>query len=774
MEIHTQPFDICIVCALYEEAEAVLDEFSTRCSVSFTKEFSGMDRYAYQHTTIQNKLEEPLTVLVTWLSDIGPSQTGLDLKPFLHEFRPRFMAMTGICAGYRQKVKLGDLVVAQYAYHYEEGKIIRESERPSRHLPEMKTADPTSQVIQYARGFDGWKKPVREMKRNKLHRQLKANEEPRCVVEPMASGMAVRGDDPFPELREKYNRNTVALDMEAATFYRALRAVPHIHALVVKGVCDYADMRKNDAYHDYAARASAVYLLSFIQEYVTEQSMPRWNAPPSTSRVGPSGVWNISHTRNPHLVDLYLKNVVAITRQLPWGYLPGDFTSELEIDDVYVLPRLSSKEYRRVSVADEWLEREIIRQSGQSQKKEEKNRRPILRAEKPSYSSLYEIVQSGANATLLGYMGSGKSMAASYIALRLAKGEGQSIFGLSKPKIPILLRLGRMRETPASDLITFAIENAIANLDHATALKDILRQEWNTGNVLLILDALDEFRGEMQWISDEIVRLGNKDLNGSSVLLTSRPNAYRSVRLVGLKAFTLEELQREEMFEFIETWTKAFLKITGRTDLNARDHAKSLTNEIGRQSLVQEIASNQLLLTVLTILSLRPGGIRLDRVTEAGLLDGYVTDLIERERSKGAEAPNKYGTDLLRIVFSYTGFEVQRAQSGMSSGICTKSTLLKMLSGSKYLRSLDDPSAIADAVLKFWLDTGLIQQTDDAARSIRFRHQAFQYLGAALTMTYQSEKRLAEILDDVETNLEWADVRRLYFGLKAHTQSLLE
>ncbi|MFL5698526.1 MAG: hypothetical protein ACJ797_15675 [Ktedonobacteraceae bacterium] len=278
---HTQSFDICVVCALYEEAEAVLDEFSMRCGVSFTKAFSGMDRYAYQHTTIQNKQGEPLTVLVTWLSNSGPTQTGLDLKPFLHEFHPRFVAMTGICAGYREKVKLGDLVVAQYAYYYEEGKIIREPAGSSRHLPEMKTADPTSQVIQYARGFDGWKKPVREMKRHKLklNPQLRATEEPSCVVAPMASGMAVRGDDPFPWLREKYNRNTVALDMEAATFYRALRDVPQIHALVVKGVCDYADMTKDDAYHDYAARVSAIYLLSFIQEYVTAQTMPRHDVP---------------------------------------------------------------------------------------------------------------------------------------------------------------------------------------------------------------------------------------------------------------------------------------------------------------------------------------------------------------------------------------------------------------------------------------------------------------------------------------------------------------
>ncbi len=299
MEKRIRSFDICIICALYEEAEAVLNEFSTRCNVSFSKKFSGMDHYAYQHTTIWNKRGEPLTILVTWLSDSGPTQTGLDLKPFLHEFHPRFVAMTGICAGYKRKVKLGDLVVAQYAYSYEEGKITKETEGSSLHQLEMKTADPTSQVIQYAKGFENWKEPVREMKRKKLNRQLKANEEPRCIVAPMASGMAVRGDDPFPWLREKYNRNTVALDMEAATFYRAFRAVPHIHALVVKGVCDYADMDKNDAYHDYAARASAVYLLTFIQEYVTEQTMPQRNLLPPSNRAGPP-VWNVPHSRNPH------------------------------------------------------------------------------------------------------------------------------------------------------------------------------------------------------------------------------------------------------------------------------------------------------------------------------------------------------------------------------------------------------------------------------------------------------------------------------------------
>ena len=38
--------------------------------------------------------------------------------------------MTGICAGDRKKVKLGDLIIAECAYLYEEGKVIS---RPDGH-----------------------------------------------------------------------------------------------------------------------------------------------------------------------------------------------------------------------------------------------------------------------------------------------------------------------------------------------------------------------------------------------------------------------------------------------------------------------------------------------------------------------------------------------------------------------------------------------------------------------------------------------------------------
>src|SRR5712692_3816364 len=113
MEGQPQSFDICILCALYEEASAVIDEFSAHCDVTFTRAFRSPNRLEYRHATILNRRGESLAIFVTWLSEMGPIRTALDIKPLFQEIRPRFMAMTGVCAGDRNQVKLGDLIVAR-------------------------------------------------------------------------------------------------------------------------------------------------------------------------------------------------------------------------------------------------------------------------------------------------------------------------------------------------------------------------------------------------------------------------------------------------------------------------------------------------------------------------------------------------------------------------------------------------------------------------------------------------------------------------------------
>jgi tetratricopeptide (TPR) repeat protein len=155
--------------------------------------------------------------------------------------------------------------------------------------------------LQFLGLFDDWKPLIVGLKRPPSPPEIRLDErrEVRCHIKAMASGSAVRADNPFKDVRAPV-RGTVAIDMEGAAFGLVMSRHPLIPWLVVKGVCDYADRDKNDAYHDYTARASALYALSFIRAYVTNERLPRPNGPSPSSRAGPSSDWNVPHRRNPH------------------------------------------------------------------------------------------------------------------------------------------------------------------------------------------------------------------------------------------------------------------------------------------------------------------------------------------------------------------------------------------------------------------------------------------------------------------------------------------
>ncbi|HLZ59151.1 MAG TPA: hypothetical protein VKR06_19580 [Ktedonosporobacter sp.] len=164
--------DACIVCALAEEAEAVISEITTLCGVTFQQAFSSRTRREYRHATISNKQGERLTLHVSCLPNYGPLETGLHLKPILEEFNPRFAAMTGICAGDKRKVGLGDIVVAERAFAYDVGKIVSGDDGRPEHLRDTATQHPHPDILQFARMFGGWKAEVAGLPRPaSLHQQ---------------------------------------------------------------------------------------------------------------------------------------------------------------------------------------------------------------------------------------------------------------------------------------------------------------------------------------------------------------------------------------------------------------------------------------------------------------------------------------------------------------------------------------------------------------------------------------------------------------------------
>ena len=286
MEKHVQSFDVCIVCALPEEARAFLEVVLQQCRGIIEERISPRYQYSYRFATFKNNKDESLTLHISWLPRYGPQEMTLHLSRVLEECQPRIAMMTGICAGDSQQVQLGDIVVAERTFTYDNGKFTLDEYGRSVHLHDTMTYQLDANTLQFLRLFDNWK-PLITCLEHPL--AVPDQREIACHLKPMASGSAVRTDHPFEDVRAPV-RGTVAIDMEGAAFGLVMSRHPLIPWLVVKGVCDYADRTKNDDYHDYAARASALYALSFIRAYVTNERLPRLEGLSPSSRAGPSSV----------------------------------------------------------------------------------------------------------------------------------------------------------------------------------------------------------------------------------------------------------------------------------------------------------------------------------------------------------------------------------------------------------------------------------------------------------------------------------------------------
>ncbi len=296
MEKPPQSFDVCIVCALPEEARAFLEVLQQQCEGVPEEHISPRYQYSYRFAAIKNNKDEPLNLHISWLPRYGPQEMTLHLSRVLEECQPRIAIMTGICAGDAQQAQLGDLAVAERTFTYDNGKFAFDEQGRSVHLHDTLTYQLDSNVLQFLGLFDDWKPLVAGLERPpSSHKQY----ETACHIKAMASGSAVRADHPFEDVRAPV-RGTIAIDMEGAAFGLVMSRHPLIRWLIVKGICDYADQRKNDVYHNYAARASALYALSFIRAFVTGERLPRRDTPPASDRAGPSGVWNVPYLRNPH------------------------------------------------------------------------------------------------------------------------------------------------------------------------------------------------------------------------------------------------------------------------------------------------------------------------------------------------------------------------------------------------------------------------------------------------------------------------------------------
>jgi nucleoside phosphorylase len=234
--------------------------------------------------------------------------------------------MCGVCAGNPAYVALGDVVVAELAYAYDEGKRTEEDfEGDHRQVPMPDSWVRSAQDLSPA-DLPSYSKASENEAKLWLLERLNANENPRMhparsryfsrstwsecipslekdgfvarhgddlsltrkgrlfvqqalyddvngpeqlpfevVVGPIASGSAVIKDGrTWKQLKQWGVRTVLGLEMEAAMIATTAHRLGVANWIVAKGVMEYADLRKDDRYKGFAARASAEVLYKLL------------------------------------------------------------------------------------------------------------------------------------------------------------------------------------------------------------------------------------------------------------------------------------------------------------------------------------------------------------------------------------------------------------------------------------------------------------------------------------------------------------------------------
>jgi nucleoside phosphorylase len=322
--------EVVLIAAIKEEFEAAKEAFSAQTDeADGVREWTSLEGFAGAqclsgtfflggHSVFGIALARP--------TRMGANRTGPVATMLAQTLQPRCLVMCGVCAGNPGDLALGDVVVSELAYQYDEGKIEaggfvgdhRQSPVARDWLLASQALDPKS-VPSYGdpseqearfwileclytgkdprnhtareRYFkaNGWRTTIEALEAEGLvefagpclsltasgaaavERSIVVNVDPPAklplaiMVGPIASGNVVVKDGlTWDRLKQMGVRSVLGLDMEAAVIAEVAQACEIENWIVIKGVMDHADPNKNDRFKPFAARASAEVLRALL------------------------------------------------------------------------------------------------------------------------------------------------------------------------------------------------------------------------------------------------------------------------------------------------------------------------------------------------------------------------------------------------------------------------------------------------------------------------------------------------------------------------------
>jgi nucleoside phosphorylase len=191
---------------------------------------------------------------------VGPVNTAISVAKSIDYFQPKIVTMSGICAGFGERVGLLDIIVADTVWDYSVGK---ETDSGFKSEQYQQTIDDSIRTYINQMIEDG---SLLESFKHELFSQEVCNF--KLLMGPVVSGSAVVASrSKMLEIGEQH-RKVLGLDMEISALYEAAaRSLNKPLFLAVKSVVDTGDANKDDSVHDKACILSAKFLVKFINDF---------------------------------------------------------------------------------------------------------------------------------------------------------------------------------------------------------------------------------------------------------------------------------------------------------------------------------------------------------------------------------------------------------------------------------------------------------------------------------------------------------------------------
>lgn len=241
-----RPLDFIIVCALKKERRAY--EYAA-CTLGKVEPVLGLD--------CQSVLIGNLRGAILLQPTAGLISAAIVATKAIAAFRPRAVAMSGICGGIDSP--LGSLVVPDISWDYQRGRFMNGK---LLHDPLQVAIPPTV------------RRTLSQMISDELSIRLRKNlMHPEFAMAPvqlgaMVSGSQVAADQTVGENIKLQSRKVSAIDMEVAAVFSAAHDYFDGGGIyfAAKTVVDLANPSKDDQYHEYGSALSARFVVDALRE----------------------------------------------------------------------------------------------------------------------------------------------------------------------------------------------------------------------------------------------------------------------------------------------------------------------------------------------------------------------------------------------------------------------------------------------------------------------------------------------------------------------------